>query len=1390
MSDQDASESSVQGAASTSSQPPQDKVKPKSALSELLREINRNRQDPANVRLWLYEVLLEEYDSLGQPALLEADIEDIRKKLKQFKDECEAKKDEAGIEKRAEKYNAELTSMIYRSMRAAQVNRARMDTDKKRLKYAEEYQELTNHAQRQKVIDRAVVADIYGTVQDLSWKYEQEHADIEDEAERKAKAYRAALEELKVKALRGQQARATALEARPDADKHEAVEDEDDTNTNDGGLKHAHEGISAERAEKIAARGLRSALCLSGGGIRSATFNLGILQGLARHGLLENFTYLSTVSGGGFIGSWLTAWIHRRGTQEVVRQLRRPPKSPIDPDPKPISHLRTYSNYLSPKVGMLSADTWTLIATLSRNMVMTWLVFIPGLMAFLMLPRIWAAFILRNSWQPEMQAASVSLLIGSFASIIALSYIGVSLPSTGERNDRLKYFLGWSLIPLVIASISLATYWVRLKDLKLGEPDLNDFIRYQLRIIIIPWIVCVVTHLQMAKWRNLSWRTVVKYLLMVAVGTCMIGMAQAVSGYLMWLIATRLFNYKADDTRLYAAFAVPLIMLLFAWAGTLIAGFTSRFTEDADQEWWARAGAWLFIVMFGWTAVCLLVLYGPSLLTTLIDKVVNWRQATWSLSDVIKLLTAVGAIISGIITLAGGFSAKTPANEREAKKSGLMGKLLPLVTSISAVIFFAFIIILIALGTNWLLASPPGLWLTQMLKVPVAAASYRPGDHRYIILHSALRYLSLVTLAIIVIATILGWLISSNKFSLHYMWRNRLIRAYLGASDEKRNPNLFTEFDEDDNVQMHELQVEEFHERSFRDAPGQPPGLNRLLARIKNPSADDDVSIYIKSRLSPSTKARLCKLPRLTVVAPRQIERALKKLPKLTKERLGKLPWPLHGPVLKQDRTAFEELTHAFIDDLDDLLRNDKPAFEELARAFINDLNDLLRSETLYDPKRFARVTFSDDTKFMLEKQKRESESSYQLNRRLLEDAYPAEIKRSETPKPFHVVNIALNLTGSDKLSWQDRRAESFTVSPLHAGSFWPTLGYRRAKVYGRRLFVGIQGISLGTAAAISGAFVSPNMGYMMSSPVVRFIMTLFNVRFGWWLGNPGRAGARLGWLVGWLARPFNPLLRFINPGSDLGRTFDLNSPRLSVMPILYEAFGQLNDKSPYVYLSDGGHFENLGLYEMVLRRCRVIVVSDASTDADYSFQSLAMSIRQIRVDLGVPIEIQDMSIGNPSQNLKGKYCAAGRIRYSCVDRDPKLDKKSKDEDFDGILIYIKPSLIGGEPRDVVNYGQGSPDFPQEVIVDQWFSEAQFESYRMLGSHIIDTICGGSDRNQVNFASFARKVREHNQLDFMAFQEQINYAVLEEQFKTLLPKATVLPSYQRKVKNFIKDLLR
>ena len=155
------------------------------------------------------------------------------------------------------------------------------------------------------------------------------------------------------------------------------------------------------------------------------------------------------------------------------------------------------------------------------------------------------------------------------------------------------------------------------------------------------------------------------------------------------------------------------------------------------------------------------------------------------------------------------------------------------------------------------------------------------------------------------------------------------------------------------------------------------------------------------------------------------------------------------------------------------------------------------------------------------------------------------------------------------------------------------------------------------------------------------------------------------------------------------------------------------DDQKPYVYLSGGGYFENLGLYKMVLRRCRYIVVVDARCDPQHEFTDLGNAIRKIRIDSGVPIKITDLPIYSRESKKKGARCALGISRYSCIDGT----------DTDGVLVYIKPAFYEtDEPKDVLNYALTSPSFPHESTADQWFDESQFESYRMLGLHTVTNV--------------------------------------------------------------------
>jgi len=302
------------------------------------------------------------------------------------------------------------------------------------------------------------------------------------------------------------------------------------------------------------------------------------------------------------------------------------------------------------------------------------------------------------------------------------------------------------------------------------------------------------------------------------------------------------------------------------------------------------------------------------------------------------------------------------------------------------------------------------------------------------------------------------------------------------------------------------------------------------------------------------------------------------------------------------------------------------------------------------------------------------------------------ETTRGKDWQPFHIINIALNIVSTKRLAWQERKAEPFIMSPLHCGSAcggrvqsadgtWRAHGaFRPSEQYGSS-----DGISLGTALSISGAAASPNMGYNSSSALA-FLMTLFNVRLGWWLGNPEKD------------------------------RYDSEGPRFAIGPLLNEMFGQTTDERKYVYLSDGGHFENLGLYEMVRRRCRLIVVSDAGCDPDFKFEDLGNAVRKIALDLGVGItfhKLESLKRRSPEGVDVGPdhaYCAVGEIDY------PSADGRRAQ----GTLFYIKPGYHGVEGAGIRAYAIANPTFPHQTTGDQFFSESQFESYRALGFEIVD----------------------------------------------------------------------
>jgi hypothetical protein len=312
-------------------------------------------------------------------------------------------------------------------------------------------------------------------------------------------------------------------------------------------------------------------------------------------------------------------------------------------------------------------------------------------------------------------------------------------------------------------------------------------------------------------------------------------------------------------------------------------------------------------------------------------------------------------------------------------------------------------------------------------------------------------------------------------------------------------------------------------------------------------------------------------------------------------------------------------------------------------------------------------------------------------------------------PGPYPIFCTALNLTVGEDLAWQERKAASFTFAPLYSGYHvdWTEAKGRRADLRFNS-FVDTStyaypdgGMSMSTAVSLSGAAVSPNMGYH-TNPATAFVLTLFNARLGWWSLNPR-------------ALEENGTKRASKPGS--ARPWP--SPHFAVGHLVKELLGQTNDTSQYVYLSDGGHFDNMGLYELVRRGCRYIVICDGEEDGDLGFGGIAAAVRRCRMDFGVDINLDLRSLERPKDSMYGsRHVVVGTIRYPGACKDTGApDQNDKKDDY-GVVVYLKASLTGDEPVDVLSYKKEHPAFPYDSTKDQWFTESQFESYRTLGHHI------------------------------------------------------------------------
>ena len=301
--------------------------------------------------------------------------------------------------------------------------------------------------------------------------------------------------------------------------------------------------------------------------------------------------------------------------------------------------------------------------------------------------------------------------------------------------------------------------------------------------------------------------------------------------------------------------------------------------------------------------------------------------------------------------------------------------------------------------------------------------------------------------------------------------------------------------------------------------------------------------------------------------------------------------------------------------------------------------------------------------------------------------------------RPYLLVNANVVLVDSDNAKYRRRGGDNFIFSSQYCGS--SATGWVRSKKFHQGAE---QGFTLATAMAISGAVANPNTGDkgFTRNRLVSFVMSILGLRVGYWAPNPKSK-------------------------------FSQRIPPNFVYPNLYSVLlSKLNENSRSIDLTDGGHFENLGLYELIRRKLKCIVVVDSTCDPEYKYSDLANAINLVQVDFGAKIRFieDDFSLaqlrhetskrGNFSHEFAKHGFAIAYIEYDC-------GKK-------GQLLYIKPTLIENLPDEILSYKALDAKFPHQNTSDQFFDEQQFEAYRKLGYHLATDILDKQDKYKYSFA--------------------------------------------------------
>jgi hypothetical protein len=1055
-------------------------------------------------------------------------------------------------------------------------------------------------------------------------------------------------------------------------------------------------------AYQVAAELRLSGMCFSGGGIRSATFNLGVLQGLAAHGKLGCFDYLSTVSGGGYIHQFLASWIACENLAKVQEQLTPIPGAQhraLWPDP--LRWLRRYSNYLTPQKGFFSADTWVVGAIWLRNTLLNQIVLVSTLLLLLLLPHLRitpadriAHFVL-SFWGEVASAALILLFCGYAAWSIGSRIVAIPDPSGSATPDVAprESMRQWKVLLCVLAPIILASF------------------------LISPYL-----------YRSAFWNPIPRQsgenLKRAASSTPLGASARSLCGLLpssaeiaqpvpaACAMVTPNNDLGPDSTQRIITASRHLAPSTEAPEAGNFCGNPSNCTASSAHPATAlqptpldNLRIWQSTFSFPWwnprksaiSLVFLALLAGICMLVCSVWVTITEEQ---------HRLPTTKALFAFIVVAAAAF-----------------GYLF--IHLIRIAIFYAAFFLPQSLVTRCgIVFVPPGalaiVLICLNLGVGLVGHLMENASREWLARLRAWSYIASFAWISLAGASLLGNWIVATIFGLAYI-KHVAIFGWIGTTVASllagKSPRTGGSNKDDSSAPS------PFSPLSILTAIGPPVfmiGLILLLSYV----VEQTITALQTQRWTAAHSFipyvfLFGALAAIALFFGWRVDINDFSLHSFYRDRLARCYAGASNPDRSADRfTGFSasdnrlrlvDLLPASFSNLDiiDLWKPPlKGSKEESASKNLQDARKAARkaeaaAEKAANESAAAVGKPGAAAKMKSEAQKAEAEVS--IARKEVEAAAQERLacyRKSDYFKswyggPFPIFCTSLNLSFGEDLAYQERKAAAFVFTPLFCGY---DVGWTDGKSQ-RIQFNGFTptcdfaypdgGPHMATAVAASGAAISPNWGFH-TNPAMAFLLTMFNVRLGWWIRNPRHRDFKYS--------------QFLRDHQGIAQYIDENpaSPRFAISYLIAELLGLVNDESAYVYLTDGGHFENMGLYELVRRRCMKILISDAEEDHRFVFEGIGMAIRKCRIDFGVEINL-DLDVLKRNKNLDSPvHFVIGSIQY------PEVEEL-------GSILYIKSTLSSGLPADLVNYRRQYPSFPHDTTLDQWFTESKFESYRRLG---------------------------------------------------------------------------